>query len=87
LYSRFSVIASLCSTATGRENAGVNSLPSRQIDPLEETLENPELPPIVMGRIDGPLPASTPARRGHRIAFLIGTFAVVMTLLGLHLAR
>jgi hypothetical protein len=81
----FSVIASLCSTAAGRENARVNSLPSRQIDPLEETLENPELPPIVMGRIDGPLPA--PARRGRRIAFLLGTFAVVMTLLGLHLAR
>lgn len=55
-----------------------------KLDPLEETMENPDLPPIVAQTHPGYARAT--GRRGPRIAMLLGAGMLVVALVGLKLA-
>jgi hypothetical protein len=55
-----------------------------KFDPLEETLENPDLPPIVAGRIEV-RPRAVQPRRTGRIALALCACALVVMALGLKL--
>lgn len=61
------------------------SKPHRHLrhDPLEETLENPDLPPVVAGRVElSALRQAAPRRAGWRIVAAVGVFAVVVFVAG-----
>ena len=54
-----------------------------KFDPLEETMENPDLPPIVAQQQPGFSRSS--GQRGSRLAMLVGAGVLVVALIGLKL--
>ena len=56
-----------------------------QIDPLEETMENPDLPPVVVAARGVTATPSLPARRALRVTLAVGAVLVVLAVVGLRL--
>ena len=58
----------------------------RQYDPLEETMENPDLPPLAPVEVPSAHEIAAAPRRGQRFTLALGTVVLVLAVLGLRLA-
>jgi hypothetical protein len=76
LHSPVSVIALKSPDARARDTGAAMKRPAQNLNPLEETMENPDLPPLAAVSGASAPAAARPARRGLRVTLLLLAFLV-----------
>ena len=78
------MIARKSSATRARHTSGAMKRPTH-IDPLEETMENPDLPPLPLPRGAGTAAVPRPTRRSFRRTFVLGVLLLAGVFVALRL--